>query len=49
VLASGVLLIELVGLIPVVGGITQAAICFLALGAVIRSRFGTRQLGPIPM
>ena len=46
VLASGVLLIELVGLIPIVGGITQAAIAFLALGAVIRSRFGTRQLGP---
>ena len=46
VLASGVLLIELVGLIPVVGGITKAAIAFLALGAVIRSRFGTRELGP---
>jgi len=46
VLASGVLLIELVGLIPIVGGLTQAAIAFLALGAVIRSRFGTRELGP---
>src|SRR6185295_11989759 len=49
VLASGVLLIELVGLIPVVGAFTKVAIAFLALGAVIRSRFGTRQLGPVPM
>ncbi|HEY8206337.1 MAG TPA: hypothetical protein VIG99_02570 [Myxococcaceae bacterium] len=49
VLASGVLLIELVGLVPVLGTLTQCAIAFLALGAVIRSRFGTRQLGPVPM
>ncbi|HYV47078.1 MAG TPA: hypothetical protein VFA20_19605 [Myxococcaceae bacterium] len=47
VLASGILLIELIGLIPWgVGGFITAVIAFLSLGAVIRSRFGTRQLGP---
>ncbi|HVE84909.1 MAG TPA: hypothetical protein VND93_18790 [Myxococcales bacterium] len=50
VLALGVLLMEVVGLIPVLGGITWAAIAFLSLGAIIRSRFGTRELGsPVPL
>lgn len=48
VLALGVLMMELVGLIPVLGGLAWIAIFALSLGAVIRSRFGTRQLGPIP-
>jgi len=49
VLATGVLLMQLVGLVPVLGGITWFVIAVLSLGAVIRSRFGTRQLGPVPM
>lgn len=49
VLASGVLLMELIGLVPVIGALTWLVIGFLGLGAVIRSRFGTRQLGPVSM
>jgi len=48
VLASGVLLMLLVSLIPVLGGLVWFAIGVLSLGTIIRSRFGTRQLGPVP-
>ena len=47
VLAAGVLLMLLVGLIPVLGGLVWGVIGFLSLGTIIRSRFGTRQLGPV--
>jgi hypothetical protein len=45
VLALGVLILIAVEVIPVVGPITLTLLAFLGLGAVVRTRFGTRPKG----
>lgn len=45
VLAVGLLILLLVGLVPVVGPLVMIAIGCLSLGAIIRTRFGSRRQG----
>lgn len=44
----GVIVLAIVGEVPVLGGLIKAVIGFLALGAVVLTRFGSRPYPPIP-